>query len=287
MKLRQTLIALSLFALNGAFAQSEQGQLTSKLQALEASKDNKWLITPMRPNYIMPVTYWFDQNYAPLDAVDPDNDTELDHVEVKFQISFMAPVAEDAIFGNGDLYVAYTQVSFWQPYNSDESAPFRETNYEPETFVLFQNDWEIFGWKNTANSIGYVHQSNGRGTEEYSRSWDRIAANFLFEKGNWVMNIKPWWRFSDDDENPHIDHYMGYGHLQLAYKQGDHVFSTLLRNNLNIDRNKGAAEVNWTFPLMGRFRGIAHYFYGYGENLLDYNYESQRVGLGVMLSDFL
>jgi phospholipase A1 len=54
--------------------------------------------------------------------------------------------------------------------------------------------------------FGFVHQSNGR-NEPISRSWNRIFANFVFEKGNLVFSLKPWYRISEDeadDNNPDI-----------------------------------------------------------------------------------
>ena len=48
--------------------------------------------------------------------------------EAVFQIS-----AKHRLFGSR-FYFAYTQISFWQAYDHYNSAPFRETNYNPEIF---------------------------------------------------------------------------------------------------------------------------------------------------------
>lgn len=61
-----------------------------------------------------------------------------------------------------DVYAACTNRSFWQICYED-SAPFRETNHEPEAWVQFRPDWELWGFKNTWNLFGINHQSNGRG----------------------------------------------------------------------------------------------------------------------------
>ena len=268
-----------------AEAADEDSALGLRLSEVKSQHEDRWVITPYRPNYVMPLTYMSEPNKAPFESSGDDDD--FDRVEVKFQISFMMQAIEDLLFANGDLFFAYTQVSFWQAYNSDISEAFRDTNYEPEFFLLFDTDNEFFGWRNNALMLGAVHQSNGRGLDALSRSWNRVYANILMEKGNWLLTLKPWLRVSDDEENPRIDEYLGYGQALIAYKHEEHLFSALLRNNFKADGNRGAVEVNWTFPLSGRFRGIVQYFNGYGENLLDYDHHGQRVGIGVMLSDLL
>jgi len=262
--------------------------IISRRLRLEAdTRDQVWVITPMRPNYLMPVTYADRINTKPWEAI--QDDIEYDHVEVKFQISFKFIVWEEFLSPNADLYAGYTQVSVWQAYNFDESSPFRDTNYEPELFLLFNTENEIWGMKNRVIKLGAVHQSNGRGGDTLSRSWNRVYAEALFERGNFALSLKPWYRIPEDDEdddNKNIERYYGYGEARAAYKMGHYLISATGRNNLKVDGNKGAIELNWSFPL-GRMRGFVQYFVGYGETLLDYDFYHQRVGIGVMLSDIL
>jgi hypothetical protein len=44
---------------------------------------------------------------------------------------------------NSLLGASYTQKSWWQLSNSKESAPFRETNYEPQLFLGFATDYSL------------------------------------------------------------------------------------------------------------------------------------------------
>jgi phospholipase A1 len=292
---RVLVIGLSLFCILSAQAQTtapsdqeDQSVLMARLATLKAEKDSPWIITPMRPNYIMPVTYSFDPNNKPLKEAGVDE--KFDEVEVKFQISFILTLAEDLLWDNGDLNFAYSQVSFWNAYNSELSEPFRDTNYEPEMNVLFDTDYKVLGMTGRAVNLGFVHQSNGRGYEGVTRSWNRIYANAIFERGNFVLSVKPWYRLSEDDdedENPNIERYVGYGEVRGFYKHENQVFSAMLRNNMKADDNKGAIELGWSFPLHNRLKGYVQYFNGYAESLLDYDETNQRVGLGVMLSDWL
>ncbi|MBE0617140.1 MAG: phospholipase A, partial [Proteobacteria bacterium] len=271
-----------------------EGAVSRRLEAEQAVQKSPWAITPHRPNYILPYTYSFNPNTKPLKEAGSD-DTNLDNAEVKFQISFKLPAWEQILGSNASLYFAYTQISLWQMYN-ENSAPFRDTNYEPEGFVQFDTDYDLLGLKNRAIGLGFVHQSNGRGLDAFSRSWNRLYANFVFERGNFAGALKPWWRIpedkkepgeSDGDDNPNIERYLGYGELRAGYKWGNMVFAMMLRNNLRTDQNKGAIQLDWSFPLTSKLKGYVQFFNGYGESLIDYDHANQRIGVGVLLSDWL
>jgi phospholipase A1 len=81
------------------------------------------------------------------------------NTEVKFQFSAKLKAIE--IKERFDLWIAYTQLSFFQLYNKSKSAPFRESNYEPEIMGVVHTDYDLFGLKGRFINIGLVHQSNG------------------------------------------------------------------------------------------------------------------------------
>ena len=258
----------------------------------EMTQDNPFVITPHRPNYILPFSYNDKPNVEPYQASTED----IDHTEIKFQFSFKLPIARDIFHNNGKLYFAYTNQSYWQAYNKDISSPFRETNHEPELFLTVENDWNIFGMTNRTNGFGISHQSNGR-SGSLSRSWNRIYGLFLFDRGNFLFALKPWYRIPesekssptdpDGDDNPDIHKYLGYGELYAFYKWEQQTVGLMLRNNFRSDHNRGAIQVDWTFPLSSRVKGYVQYFNGYGESLIDYNAAVNRIGVGVLLTDWL
>jgi len=243
-----------------------------------------FVLTPHKPNYVMPYTYNSKPNQAPFAALPDEN---MDNEEIKFQFSVKFPVVEQLFGESGTLYFAYTNLSFWQAYNSSSSSPFRETNHEPEMFLTMLNDWALFGFKNRINMIGVVHQSNGRnGT--LSRSWNRLYADFIFERGNFYFSIKPWLRLGDvgTDDNPDIDKFLGHGEFRIVYATGKHTTAIMLRNNFNSD-NKGAFEFNYSYPMSRRAKWFVQFFEGYGESLIDYNARTKRIGIGIALTDWL
>ncbi|MEE3214043.1 MAG: phospholipase A, partial [Pseudomonadota bacterium] len=173
------------------------------------SASNPFAITTHRRNYILPVTYNSSPNEDAFRA--DDDDPNMDNTELKFQFSAKFNLAEDLVFDNGDLYFAYTQKSWWQAYNGDESSPFRETNYEPEFFLEFQNDYKLWGWTNVSNRISLNHQSNGR-SDPLSRSWNRVIGTTAWVNDEWAVAVAPYWRVPEDDnddDNPDIEDYMG------------------------------------------------------------------------------
>jgi phospholipase A1/A2 len=268
---------------------SQQSPLDIRLNEQKSNRSSVWAIEPYRPNYVIPVSYIEDPSKN-LEGTTPSEEDKFQEIEVKFQISFRLAVADNLFWGNGDIFFAYTQVSVWQAYNSANSSPFRDTNYEPEMFVSFDTDYDVLGLHGSLLSLGAVHQSNGRGSDDLSRSWNRLYANIVMERGNFVCSVKPWWRFpenEEEDNNPGIENYLGYGEFRAAYKWKQHTFATLLRDNLKVDENHGAIELDWSFPLHKQIKGYVQYFYGYGETLLDYNEIDQRIGVGFLLADWI
>ena len=241
-------------------------------------------LTPYKLNYILPLSYNDSPNEAAWRQLHPGD--ELDDVEVKFQLSAQVKVWDNIYQGNGDLWLAYSQLSFWQMYNSDSSSPFRESNYEPEAYVAWALDRKVLGMTGRMFRVGFVHQSNGRG-EPLSRNWNRVYAAVALERDNFALQLKPWYRLPDDDDNPDIADYLGYGELDLYYTQGNHLFHVLWRNNLDIEGNRGAIQLDWGFPIYKGLKGYVQYFNGYGESLLDYNVSNNRIGFGFMLTDWL
>lgn len=265
--------------------------LEERLKREQESTGNLWTIIPHRQNYILLANYNFSSmNEDPWKEA-TGTDVKLNETEVKFQISFKFMLWEKLFKKDIDFYFAYTQLAMWQVYNNDLSSPFRDTNYEPELFLGFGNDWKIFGFKNTVNLFGFVHQSNGR-SEPLSRSWNRIYASFVFERGNLAFGLKPWLRIQEDgdvDNNPDIEDYLGNFELRSAYKWKRQTFSLMWRNTLDFSSNRGAVELGWSFPLptTDRIKGYLQYFNGYGQSLMDYNHSSSTLGAGFLLTDWL
>lgn len=300
----------------GGKAEMTLAQLREKCSALEAakqttaiekrkareevSKSNRNVITPHKRNYILPLSYVSNPNVRAADGLesltDESDGEPLDNVEVKYQLSIKIPLFDDFSDKDQAVYFGFTMQSFWQFYNREISAPIRETNYEPEIFWVNYLDKENVLWGDEmAISIGASHQSNGR-SQPNSRSWNRIYANFIWENDGFVFSFKPWYRIPEDkkedpmqadgDDNPDIYKYMGYFEFGGAYRLDEHEFSFMTRNNLNSD-NRGAIQLDWSFPLWGRVRGYAQYFNGYGESLIDYDADIERFGVGILLTDLL
>lgn len=266
----------------------EVSNIQQRLQYEKATWDNPYAITVHKPNYILLAAYNEDTNEAPFQKQFPDEEISLDNIEVKFQISGKFPLVVELFEGKGDLYFAYTNRSFWQLYNPN-SAPFRETNHEPEVFLTLTNDWVLGGFTNSLINFALVHQSNGQGGT-LSRSWNRIYISFVFEKKNLVIAFKPWYRIpesADEDDNPDIEDYLGNFELFGVYPFGEHTFGALLRNNLDGSDNRGAIQLDWNFPIYEKLYGYVQYFNGYGESLIDYNYHQKSIGIGISLSGWL
>lgn len=88
--------------------------------------NNPFAVSFYQPNYILPFNYTQFPDNNVYNGQTPDNQ-QISHYDVKFQLSLKYPLWNFNDFHK--LYVAYTQMSYWQAYQN--SAFFRETNYEP------------------------------------------------------------------------------------------------------------------------------------------------------------
>ena len=53
------------------------------------------------------------------------------------------------------------------------------------------------------------------------------------------------------------------------------------------DDNHTSVELNWSMPISKRLKAVVQYVNGYGDGLIDYNNRNKRIGLGIMLIDWL
>ena len=244
------------------------------------------LFEPYKFNYFMPYHYLDEPDQAFFEPQNP-NDEPIYRTEIKFQISVKVKAVENVLSKNDALYVAYSQVSFWQAY--EDTAYFRESNYEPEIFMRFWQDISYKGWGFDALDVGLVHQSNGEGGD-YERSWNRIYVRQTITRGSWYLSVEPWLRidlFGERDYNSDIEDYLGYGKVVLGRKVGNHLFYFVFRNVIESGFSRGAEEFNWAFPIYKEFYGFVQLFSGYGEGLSEYNHYQNSIGLGVALWDWL
>lgn len=266
----------------------EPGAITNRSELEDISKNSSFVITPHRPNFLLPAALTNDTNLSPFEGPGVDSG-ELDHAEVQFQLSLKFPLADNFIFDDSALWMGYTIRSFWQAYNTDISRPFRETNHEPEIFWNIPSTVSFLGLNNVANELVLNHQSNGQsGTR--SRSWNRVMLASYWERGNLGLIVKPWYRLpeatdEDPDENPNIEEYLGNFEFVGNYQVSGHSLSLMLRNNMR-GENRGAAELSYSFPWLSRVDGVIKYFNGYGESLVDYNRHTERLSIGIQITDW-
>ncbi len=257
--------------------------------------DNKLAQHPLslvshKPNYLLASYYFSKPQSAPFEAQFPGRDIAIEPFELKFQLSLKTLLISDLLGDTGDLWVAYTNRSFWQAFNANRSSPFRETNHEPEVWFDLATDRQLGKLHFKGVNLGMVHQSNGQ-WGEVSRSWNRLYGLFMFQQDSLYFALKPWWRIpesSGDDDNPDIETYLGNFEFYALKEWKEHTLAIMLRNNLRFNEdNHGAVQLDYTFPLHNQLRGYIQFFSGYGESLLDYNHEVNTIGIGLMLSNWL
>jgi phospholipase A1 len=259
-------------------------------QRLEATDPNalpaKWFsLTAHRTNYALAYSYNGNadfEKYRQFGDVD-----KLENGEIKYQLSLKTPLWPQIGDSSISLWLAFTIQSWWQAYASDVSAPFRETNYEPEVFAAMPIQGSLLGINFREVALGLNHQSNGR-SDPISRSWNRVTSRVVFDSGNLAGYAKLWARIQEsdeDDDNPNIERYLGQGEFGLAYRWGQHTFAGILKNNLRSE-NRSGLQLDWTYPINKHLKGYVQGYVGYGENMIDAERSAERIGFGLMFADW-
>jgi phospholipase A1 len=255
-------------------------------------------LQPHRPVYILLDRWTTHVNQTPSSPAPGRSVTtpfDLNPYEAKFQLSFKSELllahdfrGEFLSLASARLWFAYTQQSHWQLYTPRVSRPFRETDYEPEVILTLGSSNEGDGWK--LLNIGFVHHSNGRSQPE-SRSWNRIYAQGGWEWYRVSVLARAWARIPETsfrDDNPDIQDYVGRGDALVRWDMGgDYAASLLARHTLRAHPSRGFLQLDLTTPrLLGPARGYVQITSGYGESLIDYNFQQRTFGLGFVYREW-
>ena len=93
--------------------------------------------------------------------------------------------------------------------------------------------------------------------------------------------VRAWYVFSDEENNEDINDFMAPYDVWLKLGNDIGEFST--RFHYNFDTNKGGVEAAYTL-YVNKFIGLyVQGWTGYGETLIDYNYNHSRIGIGMRL----
>lgn len=210
--------------------------------------------------------------------------------QTKFQVSAKYSILYPSKIG---LYAAYTQTSWWKLY--DKSSPFYETNYQPETFLLFESG------NNFANDvklgpIDYIqlspiyHKSNGRDGEE-SRGMNLYYAQTQLSFGevyNVGVAVKIFDYYNVSRKNADIDSYIGHYEADVFLKIKSRDVYLLDKEELHFKFGSGK-DKGW-FCAEVQARIITSYiqpkifiqvYHGYAEWLINYSEKGTCVRAGL------
>jgi phospholipase A1 len=190
------------------------------------------------------------------------------------------------------FYAAYTQISFWQAYDYRNSAPFRDTNYNPEIFYRLKP--LSTGLDFLGADAGIEHESNGQ-LVALSRSWNLLYVAPWYQQGNVLIYAKLRYRIAEKakssptdaegDDNPDITDYLGYSDVHVYYRFPRGLMAHLTMRGV-IGSGRGNVSMNLSCPVPGGEGGylMLRLFHGYGESLMDYRLLLNRVGVGIMFA---
>jgi len=259
-------------------------------------KRGTFIVRTYLPNFVLPMHLTSNINRSPSSPTHPNggNNPAYEAIEAKLQFSLRAKVAENLLLPGADLWVAYTQRSLWQVWDTKDSSPFRSTDYQPEAIYVVPVPEKLgalpFGWNLRMLQFGVAHQSNGQ-SDPLSRSWNRIYFGAGFEHGDlgFLIRTNQRLRVREIDDNPDLVDHIGREEISVGWSPGPSTFNLTWRTSLS-SLTRGSLQLDWTYPVFAEqplgLRWYAQLFTGYGETLLDYNHRQTSIGLGLTLFQF-
>ncbi len=215
----------------------------------------------------------------------------------KFQFSFKyRPFSPEGRFVKrwtwlNDLYLAYTQTSFWDLTSA--SRPFEDTSYKPELFYRSSNlapdkwkSWHLF------LQTGIQHESNGRGgTLSRGTNYFYLKPVLITfkKKGVKGLQIAPriWiYVHNEDENNPDLKDYRGYFDLEVKAGKADGLVA---ESHLRYASEGASWQLDLTYPLHHFLGGSpdiylqAQYVTSLAESLLDYRERTEILRLGISI----
>lgn len=287
--MRIILIILSIALTVQSFAQEAPIPEEKLKKTYRELLETKYVLLPHKQTYLLPFVY----NQLPHESIyrgfkTGENTKKGDLYkaeEFEFQFSFLFPIYRKISKSNFDLNFAYTHHAWWQIYNSAWSRPFRETNYEPEIFIRYLDPGVKKLWRGAVPGVdfGYVHESNGQG-ELLSRSWNRLFVRSAYIESEFSALVTAWYRLkepSTSDDNPDITNYMGYGELELVKNFNKHSF----RFKTPLFAKHASTDWKYSYPWSDRLRWFVSMQFGYAHSMIEYNYPTQRYGVGIVIDN--
>jgi phospholipase A1 len=284
-------VILNLLLLSNATADLDLDKIKGRYKTMLATD---YSLIPHNGTYLFPVSYNGSPNETPYEGFTDleqfnDRGDYNQNMEAEFQISFLVLGARNVFIPDLDLFIGYTQQSWWQIYNEEWSRPFRETNYAPEVFLrkhFLKKEYIFLGAKMPIVDFGYIHQSNGQ-LQELSRSWDRVFLRTVLDYGSFVFKPMLWVRLpekKDDDDNSDIQDYLGIGDFKILkdFSKGKQVSLRVVPGF-----KRAGFELDYSQPWTRGYRFYTKLSTGTGLSLLDYNHSGNKIGIGFILNDFI
>jgi outer membrane phospholipase A len=229
--------------------------------------------------------------FEPMYFADGQNGDNLAKFQFSFKYRIMLPDDPRSRAFLDNFYFAYTQTSIWDL--SADSAPFRDTSYEPQLFYYLQDTgWTSPFFTRMGVTAGIGHESNGKAGNT-SRAINMVFVRPTWDFGNLDSNhltVSPkFYYYLSKSGNEDIQDYRGYVDLLVKYGSPDgwQLATTLRKGTVGW---RGSIDSQLTYPL-AKLLGSAWggylwvgYFNGYGEDILDYNQRQHwiaRIGYSI------